>query len=182
MRLLGALAYAVVLTGCSLAVSLDGLTDGGGSIEQGTDGAIISADGQSFDGDASSQDSSSADDGGDGSIGDKDSGDGGGSGGFICGGTVVSDCSTCTGSPEPCITCDTSGDPYAFCETPGGTCRNDGPPPYNNSCKCSAPGDCFASFQVCQGNANCHTCGEPNSDGDACKGGGSCTASSATCH
>jgi hypothetical protein len=160
------------LGGCFFP-SLDSLTDDEGDVDSATsfDAPHDNTTDVINDSDGSTQDAGAKDSGG-----FKDGGFG-----FECDGSTVSHCSDCAGAPEACITCDSDGGSYAFCAVAGGTCRNLAPAPFTTSCSCADAGQCHASFQVCQNGSFCHTCGEPMSDGDVCKGGGVCNASTGDC-
>ncbi len=98
---------------------------------------------------------------------------------YRCGDAGVTDCSQCANRPRPCVNCFIDGGAlFAECVTLGTSCF-----PGNNSplqrCPCVDAGSCPVPYQVChnvgQGLA-CRTCGEANTLGDTCKGGGMCRA------
>ena len=148
-----------------------------------TDGTVNDAPGQ----DVVTQDTGTQDTG----TGDSATGDGGGTDGgggtltYVCdvdGGTVTS-CAQCTGFPEPCAYCDTAdaSNVVGHCLQQGQNCGG-GAPNNFGACGCGTDaGNCPESYQVCRAQG-CRTCGESgNTDGLACKGGGSCTANTGTC-
>jgi len=104
-------------------------------------------------------------------------------GSTICGNTTVNDCAFCPNAHQTCVTCDSSGTKSPpFCVPTGDTCRNEPPSGYStftNGCECSEGGvaTCPLADQVCHSGSFCHTCGEPLSTGEVCKGGGTCDGS-----
>ena len=176
--LAGTLVPAVMLGGCTLLTSLDGLS---GGPDDSPDSAACSTCDGGVDGGGQAEGSSSS---GDGSmtIGDAAKADAADSstippGSFLCGAGNVKSCADCPGSPEPCITCDGSGQTSTpFCAAPGANCRDVAAAPYKNGCNCSGgAATCPGAFQVCHNNQFCHTCGEPLSSGEPCKTGGVCS-------
>jgi len=102
---------------------------------------------------------------------------------FACQGGPVSDCSQCTGAPEPCVYC-ANGNPSAFagaCVAANTNCLTAAPNGFQD-CACINPSNCPESYQVCTGAGHCHTCEDNNSNnGLTCKSGGKCDALDGGC-
>ena len=152
-----------------------------------TDGTVTDAPGA----DVVAQDTGTQDTGtGDSATGDSGGNDGGttdsggGSLSYVCdvdGGTVTS-CAQCTGFTQPCAYCDTAdaSNVVGHCVAQGGNCAAAAPNNFG-ACGCGTDaGNCPESYEVCR-SQSCRTCGENQTNGLACKGGGSCTSNTGTC-
>ena len=135
-----------------------GVTDDSGTMDTGVmDGSTMDAGGDSA----------------------SDSGGGGGGLKYLCPDAgSVNDCAQCNGRPRPCVNCAIDGGAYvAYCVTQNTSCF-----PQGNGlqrCPCADAGSCAAPYQVCQDVGQglaCRTCGETQTLGDVCKGGGMCRA------
>jgi hypothetical protein len=141
-----------------------------------------------FEGDASVPTDGPASDGGDASM-MKEAGNETGPAGdaglvFQCNGGTVSDCSTCSGMPEPCVFCSTANSSTlaGLCQQPGTSCFGAAPNGFA-LCACGAgnPSSCPRSYQVCR-NGSCRTCAESiNNANYTCNGGGKCNPADGGC-
>jgi hypothetical protein len=106
---------------------------------------------------------------------------GGGDGGLVfqCNTGTVSDCSQCSGAPQPCVYC--SGPSLAGrCVAQGTSCFNGAPSGYT-FCGCASASSCPESYQVCR-NGSCRTCSDSlNNTSLQCKGGGTCHPADGGC-
>jgi len=106
---------------------------------------------------------------------------------FVCPTGATTDCSTCGGGRTlGCVMCASAGSGiYAVCTPPGVSCYANYRPAGYTWCRCAAgnPASCILPKQGCNpyDNGVCVTCGENLTNGDPCKGGGSCNESGAKC-
>jgi hypothetical protein len=106
-------------------------------------------------------------------------------------GACGASCDSCEGRPIQCFNCDSNR------QNPVGTCELDDAGAYclakNNypgyHCACANknnPNECPGTTQTCAQldifTVACLTCGEPGTDGLACRGGGACAEADASCH
>jgi len=90
---------------------------------------------------------------------------------------TVTDCSQCAGRPRRCVNCTIDGGALvATCVSSQTSCFPGNNSPYER-CPCGDAGNCPATFHVCHDVGSglaCRTCGESNTLGDTCNGGGMC--------
>jgi hypothetical protein len=98
---------------------------------------------------------------------------------YTCGSVTTTDCSTCPSNPVSCVYCTFTGH-VGFCGPEGTLCLDDGPPAGSFPCGCLSNSGCLAADQICIA-PNCESCGEPGTDGQGCKGGGTCDEATSTC-
>ena len=102
---------------------------------------------------------------------------------WFCNNVPVADCTECgtrTNPPEthPCVDCADGGGLVGHCTRPGVSCGIVG----GEICPCANndPATCPMSYQTCAG-SGCETCGDLITDGQPCKGGGTCNADAGVC-
>ncbi len=106
---------------------------------------------------------------------------------FDCAGTKVTDCATqCPTRPLRCMMCATNGGaPWRVCVPPGSSCYATYRPVGYTWCRCNPPdaSTCLLPEQGCNNydNGVCVTCGETQTQGNPCKGGGTCNQVARTC-
>ena len=158
-------------------IAVQGCGGDASSTDAGPDGTMTTDSGGGMDG--TGPPDSNTDDGSVDAGSDSPSGTDSGGVAYLCpdAGTVIS-CSQCANRPRPCVNCAVDGGALvAYCVTLGTSCF-----PGNNSplrrCPCGDAGNCPAPYQVCHdvGGFACRTCGETNTLGDSCNGGGMCRA------
>jgi hypothetical protein len=100
---------------------------------------------------------------------------------YACGGSKVSDCSSCGGKPEKCVFCLADGGVTGACTMAGANCFY-ALPAGAYMCPCvTSSSVCPMSWQWCEvGYSECHTCGETGSGLKPCKVG-TCNEPSAVC-
>jgi hypothetical protein len=103
---------------------------------------------------------------------------------YTCASGPTDDCSTCTGNVVGCAWCSSTG-VVGFCIPQGQLCLGYAPTG-SKPCPCTVgdPTECVAADQGCLNTLLgqvCVTCGEAISNGETCKGGGTCNASTPTC-
>jgi hypothetical protein len=95
-------------------------------------------------------------------------------------GVCVTDCSQCvvmgTASAISCWSC-AGGVPTAVCASDPTACPSD---KNAGACGCTHASECPGATQVCMASA-CLTCGQPNTDGQGCANGGTCSQSTKQC-
>lgn len=115
---------------------------------------------------------------------DADPGDGGLV--FTCRDAATNDCASCTGLTLPCVYCSTTSSSLkGVCSSPNVNCFSNEPAGFK-VCSCNYPSAsaCPMPWQTCHqfsGYEDCYTCGESYSNGDSCKGGGSCDEQARKC-
>ena len=94
----------------------------------------------------------------------------------------VTDCSQCQGATQPCVYCQLDGGAGLMgrCVPENGSCFLQTGTGGFGLCRCSPDaGGCPESFQVCataqQNQHDCRTCGEQQTNGLTCQGGGTCS-------
>jgi hypothetical protein len=92
---------------------------------------------------------------------------------------------------QPPALCDAGTFFCVYCAADGGTtghCTNfhqacSGPPGGYSNCSCTTSSTCPEPDDVCTTKSQCHPCGDSNGNGGlACKGGGTCNASTGVCN
>jgi hypothetical protein len=100
---------------------------------------------------------------------------------------AVSDCASCPNRPIACADCPTlgSGGPVFFCTSHNAACVSSAPKGYGY-CKCPSGDAQACELPLAQCNPYmggvCVTCGENQTNGYACKQGGTCDQSQSTCN
>ncbi len=99
-------------------------------------------------------------------------------------GGTVTDCAQCSGYPLLCAMCKTGAVEY-ICVPKGSGCYDTYRTSGYDWCRCSAgnPAACVLPQQECNsyGGGVCVTCGERQTQGFPCKGGGTCNEGMAKC-
>jgi hypothetical protein len=159
-----------------------------GSLEPTGDGAATTGttNDAAPDGTASADGSSNGDAGTDASDARIDTGPPD-AGGYRCGmtSTYVADCTSCPGNPLLCLMCGAAGAREYICVPKGSSCEGDYRTTGYDYCPCTT-GDaaaCILPLQECNpfNGGVCVTCGEVGT-GYACKRGGTCNQTTATCN
>jgi hypothetical protein len=103
---------------------------------------------------------------------------------FVCPQGNTTDCSKCVGRPLGCVMCGQTGI-YAVCVPLESSCYADYKPQDYDWCRCALPdaSACVLPDQGCNSYSGgvCVTCGERQTDGDPCKGGGRCNEAAHAC-